>query len=142
MHSYTQTAEHWATQGMDRDSLKQLRKDLRKLARQKQALESRQRQEQVSTSVAWQMTTVLVLVLSDSESLALAWAFQRQRKRPLQALSHNTGVSSALLKTWLAQWGRHGAVMAALQSLEHPWRAAADKLLMGSLLVDRFGMVL
>ena len=122
---------------MDATDVRALRKELKALLRRKQKAELVQRRQFILPGVDLQMRAVLILLLSGSAELARAWAAQEQQRRPWHTRSTHVDVNVALISTWATQWGSHGLVVAAVEDLQHPWRTAADRFLMESLLVDR-----
>ena len=122
---------------MDGTNVQALRKELKALVRQKRKAEQEQRRQHVLPSIDLQTRAVLVLVLSGSADLARTWGQQEQRKRPWHSFTVHVAVTAALVAAWASQWAAHAIVLAAVQDLGHPWRAAADVFLMESLLADR-----
>ena len=122
---------------MDAADVRALRKELKALVRRKQKAELVQRRQFILPGVDLQMRAVLIFLLSGSAELASAWAAQEQQRRPWHTRSTHVDVNVALISAWATQWGSHGLVVAAVENLEHPWRIAADRFLMESLLVDR-----
>lgn len=122
---------------MEGADVQSLRKELKALLRKKRATELAQRRQHVLPSVDLQMRAVVVFLLSGSAELACSWAKQEQHTRPWHTFRLHVAVSAALVAAWAGQWGSHALVLAAIQNLQHPWRAAADVFLMESLLAER-----
>lgn len=122
---------------MEATSLKTLRKELKALLRQKRKTELAQQRQHMLPSIDLQMRAVLIFLLSGSAELARVWAEQEQHKRPWHTFGVHVAVNAALVASWASQWAAHALVLAAMQDLQHPWRAAADVFLMESLLAER-----
>ena len=117
--------------------MKALRKELRALTRKKHKVDLAQRRQHILPGIDLQMRAVLVFLLSASAELACTWAEQEQHRRPWHTFGMHVAVNVGMVGAWANQWATHAMVLAAVQNLEHPWRAAADVFLMESLLADR-----
>lgn len=126
---------------MDATSVTALRKELKALLRQKKKAELMQRRQNILPNIDLQMRAVLVFLLSGSAELARAWAAQEQQRRPWHTRCAHVTLNVALVGAWATQWATHALVVAAVQDMQHPWRTAADRFLMESLLVDRIAQM-
>ena len=79
---------------------------------------------------------VLIMILTDETRWAIVWVQQWQRKWIRWALATPGQVTITMLQTWRDQFAAAPPVVAALQSLTHPWRVRVDCFLMETLLYE------
>ena len=113
-----------------------LRAALQKLERRRRAQEKQATALRLPGEIA-QLKTVLIALISNEVTLARAWVGQAQRFCLGRSISAQVDVSPSEVSEWVKRWSGHPEVKAALADLSHPWREAADRFLMESLVVDR-----
>ena len=116
-------------------SLHHLRQEFKQLQRKARRLKSHEHRVWYPTDEI-KAQAVLIMILTDETRWAIVWVQQWQRKWIRWALATPGQVSSTMLQTWCAQFADSAPVVAALQSLAHPWRVRVDCFLMETLLYE------
>ena len=116
-------------------SLRPLRQEFKQLQRKARRLKSHANRVWYPTDEI-KAQAVLIMILADETRWAIVWVQQWQRKWIRWALATPGQVSDTMLQTWRGQFADSEPVVAALQSLTHPWRVRVDCFLMETLLYE------
>ena len=116
-------------------SLCQLRQEFKQLQRKARTLKSHAHRVWYPTDEI-KAQAVLIMILTDETRWAIVWVQQWQRKWIRWALATPGQVTITMLQTWRAEFAAAPPVVAALQSLTHPWRVRVDCFLMETLLYE------